>query len=82
MFLVRCVLVLVYYLYVIVVCIYIELVVFYFFRVYYFIKNWYKLCRLLIVGSIVRGYISFILFYGYMLYVLELYKKYIIIYDM
>lgn len=77
MFLVRCVSVLVYYLYVIVVCIYIVLVVFYFFRVYYFIKNWYKLCRLLIVGF-VRGYISFILFYGYMLNVLELYKKYIL----
>lgn len=43
-------------------------VVSYLSRVHYSIKNWYKLCRSLTVGS-VRGHTSFILFHGYVLYV-------------
>lgn len=74
MFPARCVPVLVHYLHVTAACTHTVLVVSYLSRVHYSIKNWYKLCRSLTVGS-VRGHTSFILFHGYMLYVSELHKK-------
>lgn len=74
MFPARCVPVLVHYLHVTAACTHTVLVVSYLSRVHYSIKNWYKLCRSLTVGS-VRGHTSFILFHAYMLYVSELHKK-------
>lgn len=79
MFPARCVPVLVHYLHVTAACTHTVLVVSYLSRVHYSIKNWYKLCRSLTVGS-VRGHTSFILFHAYMLYVSELHKKIYFIY--
>lgn len=70
MFPARCV----HYLQVTAACTHTIQVVSYLSRVHYSIKNWYKLCRSLTVGS-VRGHTSFILFHDYILYVRT--KKYI-----
>lgn len=56
MFPARCVPVLVHYLHVTAACTHTELVVSYLSRVHYSIKNWYKLCRSLTVGSVRRSH--------------------------